>query len=377
MSPSGTKPSPTDCKPTAVEPKTTTAWKVILTLVLLRLCIGWHFFSEGTQKLAYDEGRDQWRMNFTAEDFLRQAKGPLAGLFHGMLPDGHDWESLLAVTRQAKPIDSEQQYQQIDWQTDYTQRRAQAAKGKEPPPIEFPPFAPYHDWATQVVDDWRAMLKEFTDLDRLDDEQRHAAAERFQVRHQQLADYLAGESDAIRDYQHNLWRLEQKENQVGAKEIPYREQRVAVLEAETTREPRPWLTEVRSFEQGFVDDLRNIAGSDDPSLQKQVEQVVTHPAEKRIWLISLVVTITVTAVGVCLMIGLFTRLASVVGALFLLSVVATQPPWIAGAESTIYQTVELFALLVLAATAAGRWAGLDYFTHALSQKFSRKTRITS
>jgi hypothetical protein len=64
-------------------------------------------------------------------------------------------------------------------------------------------------------------------------------------------------------------------------------------------------------------------------------------------------------------------LAAVVGALFLLSVIAAQPPWVTGASPTYYQTVECAALLVLAGTGAGRWAGLDYFGYLL---FGRRQR---
>jgi hypothetical protein len=54
--------------------------------------------------------------------------------------------------------------------------------------------------------------------------------------------------------------------------------------------------------------------------------------------------------------------------MFLLSIIATQPPWLPTAEPTIYQTVELAGLLVLAGTGAGRWLGLDYFSWALFSK---------
>ena len=56
------------------------------------------------------------------------------------------------------------------------------------------------------------------------------------------------------------------------------------------------------------------------------------------------------------------------GAVFLLSVIASQPPWLPTAEPTINQTIELAGLLVLAGTGAGRWLGLDYFTWALFRK---------
>ena len=55
----------------------------------------------------------------------------------------------------------------------------------------------------------------------------------------------------------------------------------------------------------------------------------------------------------------------VVGALFLLSVIASQPPWLAESAPTMPQCIEFASLLVLAGTGAGRWAGLDYFTYAL------------
>jgi uncharacterized membrane protein YphA (DoxX/SURF4 family) len=67
------------------------------------------------------------------------------------------------------------------------------------------------------------------------------------------------------------------------------------------------------------------------------------------------------------MLGLFTRVAAVVGALFLLSVMASQPPWVAGANAMFfyYQLVEFAALIYLAAIGAGQWAGLDFIIQGL------------
>jgi len=45
----------------------------------------------------------------------------------------------------------------------------------------------------------------------------------------------------------------------------------------------------------------------------------------------------------------------------LLGVVATQPFWALGAQNTYYQWIEVAALLVLMASSAGRFGGLDYF----------------
>ena len=47
--------------------------------------------------------------------------------------------------------------------------------------------------------------------------------------------------------------------------------------------------------------------------------------------------------------------------LFLASVVASQPFWVAGCQPTYDQWVELAALLAIAALPVGGWSGLDYF----------------
>jgi len=49
------------------------------------------------------------------------------------------------------------------------------------------------------------------------------------------------------------------------------------------------------------------------------------------------------------------------GVFFLASVVASQPFWVPGAQSTYDQWVEIAALLALAALPIGGWSGLDYF----------------
>jgi thiosulfate dehydrogenase [quinone] large subunit len=46
------------------------------TVVILRILIGWHFLYEGIAKLE--------KPDWSAAGFLKQARGPLADLFHGM-----------------------------------------------------------------------------------------------------------------------------------------------------------------------------------------------------------------------------------------------------------------------------------------------------
>ena len=66
------------------------------------------------------------------------------------------------------------------------------------------------------------------------------------------------------------------------------------------------------------------------------------------------------AVGVFLICGIFTRITSVAAAVFLVSIMSSQWPWAPGAVPIWYQFVETLALVVLASTAAGYFAGFDY-----------------
>ena len=70
-------------------------------------------------------------------------------------------------------------------------------------------------------------------------------------------------------------------------------------------------------------------------------------------------------VPACLILGLFTRPAAILGALFLASVCAAQWPLSQGAAPIYNQLVEMLALLALAAIGAGQYMGLDYFLGGL------------
>ena len=59
-------------------------------------------------------------------------------------------------------------------------------------------------------------------------------------------------------------------------------------------------------------------------------------------------------------------------------VMASQPPWVEGAKLDVfyYQLVEVAALVVLFASAAGRWAGLDFILRTLMGKCCGRKRTT-
>jgi uncharacterized membrane protein YphA (DoxX/SURF4 family) len=347
----------------------------IISLVLLRLVIGWHFFREGSQKVVYDRHDGKLRMVFSAEGFLTQAKGPLAGWFHAQAPDDHGYRQLLAEPRENLPADNAELQNRAKWSSDYAKRRDEAKTAGGEVPIEFPPHAPYAKWATRIAEDWRKIRDEVKRVPGLTDEQKQRADGAYAERIQQVADYLASETEPIAEYRHELSRLDRWRKAPEASEVPFFDERVTAKQTETTSQPRAWINEVRALEGQFIEDLREILNTEqrtNDATYSALESAVTSDQARRLHMVNIGATILTLGVGICLLLGLFTRIASVVGAMFLLWVIISQPPWLPDAVPTMFQIIEFAALLVLAGTGAGRWAGLDYFTYALFHR-SRET----
>jgi uncharacterized membrane protein YphA (DoxX/SURF4 family) len=340
----------------------------VFALVLLRLVIGWHFFREGTQKVAYDRHDGELQMDFSAEGFLTGAKGPLAGWYHANAPDDHGWRDLLATPRQNVPPTEEEISKQADWQADYERRRAEAKAKGELVPVEFPPAAPYRDWAERIRSDWRNVIDEFKAVPAIADEQEKKADAAFNSRLQKLADYLASQAGAIAEYRHELWRLDNWRKSPESGAVPFVDERITTKAGETGETPMPWVSQVRQIDKDLHDDLDALVTDEQRGqalTTAAVDNALTDPRQNRLHRINVVATILTLGVGICLLLGLFTRLASLVGAVFLLGVILSQPPWLPDAIPTMPNVIEFAGLLVLAGTGAGRWFGLDYVAYAL------------
>jgi uncharacterized membrane protein YphA (DoxX/SURF4 family) len=223
----------------------------------------------------------------------------------------------------------------------------------------IPADKPYKDWAEQVIRDWQVILTRFTGHYGLDERQADDAGNALKARIDQLLAYLDGETEPIADYRYELFRKRALEASPLAAEVPFQEMRIAQKRAETAGMPAVWIDQVQAFEDNLHNDLGGLL----TEAQKRKGPPASPLTLMR--LMDKAVTYWVFGVGICLILGLFTRLAALAGAAFLVMVVATQPPWVEGAEPVYYQVVEMTALLALATTAVGRWGGLDYYLHAL------------
>lgn len=294
-------------------------------LVVLRLSLGCHFLYEGVWKIEH-------RKEFTARPFLADAKGPAAPLFYAMLPD--------IDGRQRLVIDLDDRGQPVV--------RAEAYRNA-----------------------WKALQQDVVARYKLDDDQK-AEVEAISTRYiKALEDYLAANRDAIVGYFTSL-KLLDSERASGHDGAAYKKKRLWDRQQELRKEVDGWLVALDEMGQRYQGDLWNVLKED-----QQARGPIScgwNPLQwTRMEQINFAVTYGLAAIGLCLMLGLCTRLAALGGAAFMFFVVLTQPSW-----PTIYPPappvvghallvnkdfVEMVALLLLATTAAGRWGGLDYFVY--------------
>jgi uncharacterized membrane protein YphA (DoxX/SURF4 family) len=348
----------------------------ILALVFLRLVIGWHFFGEGMKKVEFNWQEKRFRQSPTQDEdtirFLNQAKGPLTPWYRAHMPGEHGWQALLAAPRQNVPPTAEDSEKLAKWITDYERRRDEAKKKGEAPPVEFPASAAYYDWARRIADDWRETLAKVKAVAGLSDDQNKKADAIYQSHREDLARYMAGEEDAIAEYRHELWRLNHWREAPESGDVPFYQKRISTKATESATSVAHWVKDVAALDAGYHSDLNGLLTSEQRNngvTALQWEGALADPGQHRLDFINHVVTWVTIGVGVCLLLGFFTRLASLAGALFLFSVIASQPFWLTDAAPTINQCVELAGLLVLAGTGPGRWLGLDYFTYAMMRRW--------
>lgn len=323
----------------------------VTMLVLLRMCIGAHFFSEGTKKL---------QPGFSSAGFLQGAKGPLAPYFKSFAPTFHDWDQLLAVPRQSPDYVSRSLPKAPELPAD-----SLTPKRKE---VALPSDGPAAAWGNRVLHDWEQTLEKFMKTPGLSEEQQKQAEAVFTARAGDLKAYLDEVGSEISDYQHELWRLAQWEAEEARGELPFLDNRIAAKRAETSGTPRQWAGAVEQMETRFAADLRSLLTDEQRSSALAMKHVNTT-LEPRSWLsiVDRSVTVLTIGAGLCLLFGFFTRLGALAAAAFLLTVMATQPPWVPGVETTYfwYQLAEFMSLLTLAAVGAGRWAGIDAILRGL------------
>ncbi len=298
---------------------------LMLAVLGLRLAIGFHFYHEGVSKL--QDG------NFSSAPFLAAARGPLAPWFHSLIDDYHG-RIRLCVT----PVD---------------------VNSDEPLAID----------ATQTFAIWEELfLAGATEKFNFDAQQRKQAEQLVKQSKAELQQLLDENREAILAWAGGVTRLDGFERdgsrrRVVSEQVESLSDQLDTIRADRRRQAAPWLSQVENIWDNLESGMNEIAG---PGLGEADRLQLIRPyreANSPQSFIDRFLPWFDLVVGGLLIIGLFTRIASFAGMIFLLGVVATQPPWLLASADTFYQWIELAGLFVLFAIAAGRFGGLDYFFH--------------
>ncbi|HEV3163738.1 MAG TPA: DoxX family protein [Isosphaeraceae bacterium] len=298
--------------------------------MLLRTGIGWHFLYEGVEKIySTPAGRSSFLARvlppppqpppmekpaptFSAESYLRNASGPLAPYFRSLVPD-LDSRSKLRYDQLKLSWERE-----LDRYTDHY-RFTQAQRDDAEKALHTREAAA-EDWfrdsenkqkVDKYFDDLKKVLAVERNPDALASERTQAAKDRTQIEadRKQLVATVDGWTEALRD----SWEKLASPEQAKASGVP----------------SAPWT---------------------------QLDWINT------------LTMFGLTAVGVCLLLGLMTRLAALGGATFLLMFYLSMPPWPGLPAAPMAEghylfvnknLIEMLACLLLAATPNGHWVGLD------------------
>lgn len=293
----------------------------MVALVALRLAIGFHFYQEGAGKL-----RDG---NFSSVGFLSNAKGPFAPAYQNMV-----------------------------WDADGLYRLDERS----------------------TLDQWAAFRDQAAAHFGFDDAQTKRANKTYDQYRRLLSSFLGSNREEINEYINGIERrdryrgvaAEMDEDAQRASEawteVPSLRGQLNTIETELKKKRGPWLSTIDKLWADYESSINALAtdeqyaASGPLKLERLGRRALDSMAVDRI------IPYFDLAIGVLLVLGLFTRVASAAGAAFLASVVLSQWPLSPDATPIYYQSVELCGLLVLAGTAAGRFAGLDYFLHLARMK---------
>jgi uncharacterized membrane protein YphA (DoxX/SURF4 family) len=283
----------------------------ILCLILLRVVVGLHFFLEGSSHL-----RDP---DWSSVGFRRAAVGPLADRYRSVLPEVGGWSETLG---------------RLD---DRDQETASAA------------------WAANVERGWRDLLAARSAVVPLDEAGKQAAEEAIAAARKDLGEFLASIAGELSDYRLELARLAGMERRPEASGVPFERSRVAAKRRELDTIAADWMAAAEGLGR------RLVAEWNEPLTDEQRRAAESAVPPSPLWKADRFVSWSLATIGACLVLGFLVKFNAMGGAIFLASVVASQPFWIPGAAETYDQWVELSACLVLASMPRGGWSGLDYF----------------
>ena len=318
--------------------------------MLLRTAIGWHFFYEGVHKISTTPSQHNthagqaltWILptphekdkeietSFSAEGYLRNATGPFASRFRAMLPDVN---SLAKLERD---------------------------EGGLPLRLER---------------GWKAEMLRLSRHYHFDDKQTADSEKELAIASSRVNDWFRIPEIAwrIKKYHRDLrYVLDIEES---PESLPYERTLAYKQRLEVDKERRSLVADVDAFTLTLKTNWMKLVTKEQLAAYKELRSEWTQ-----LDLINLSTMWGMVAVGLCLMLGLFTPLAALGGAAYLTMFYLSMPPWPGlpigkGAEGHYLYVnknlIEFLACLVVASTPNGLWLGFDALL------FGRRSRRTN
>jgi uncharacterized membrane protein YphA (DoxX/SURF4 family) len=358
---------------------------VLLLLILLRTAIGWHFLTEAYEKYrsVYVPGPTETVRPWSSEVYFREGTGPVAKMVRNKIGDTDDL-MLARLTVKTVPMGNEE--------------------------ASFPAYARMPDLLDK---EWNDYFERFAKWYELSPEQRDAAQQRLEDEKSRTVTWFLTKPKTIDWFLTGLWmNLDEKplKHTIGTANGAVD---VDTSVADLTNEYRNKLQEYRNAQgptlslfgkdvekahrtalRGEIISLRNeLQGAVDEraiDMQKDLQTVLTPeqrakgpvplPQPEKPRLIRVIDNVTIfglMAIGICMLLGLFSRSASFCGALFLLMTILTWPsvPWLPAPPVTEgnylfvnKNMIEMLALLLLTCIPTGRIFGLDALIQVLFRK---------
>lgn len=304
-----------------------TGWTIFF-MVILRIFIGWHFFIEGVYKICLPD----WR----ATSYLVASAGPAREMFRSLVKD--------VDGRQALALDEPG----ILKGTEFTGEKAQALKS---------------ELTKRLQARLDAMFNDTVKFYRLDPNQTNLAKNLLSLQQLKLAQILEDRNLAAQVWDYKIL-LDEIAAQEQIAETAFERQRLQDMYVRKARAKADLLDKVEKPIRDLPGAIYKAPGLlTRAQLEKGYIRVDVSPTR---W-IDIANILGLTIVGVCLILGLFTRLACLGAAGLLAMYYMAMPPLPGLPEGPTEghyliinkNLIELVTVLMLATTRIGRWGGLD------------------
>ncbi len=275
-------------------------------LVLLRVSIGWHFYTEGLDK--YQSG------SWDATPFFANARGPFA-----------------------------EDYRKLVWDADGSMRRD-----------------------LEQTKLWWAQYRDRVGRHHgFDEPQTEAAQQNYSLAVDRLTTVLEVNSTVLTEYDLGVNRMVDLHGDPSRDGVDSLKGQRESIRRELMQQLAPVMVEVDAVWGNYESAQNSLASTDQKDENGPLAMGKPRLERMDTNLINAYTPYFDLAIGVMLLFGLFTPVAALAAAGFLGSVFLSQFPPTTGPTSSHYQLVECMACLVLASTGAGRFAGLDFFLHLI------------